>query len=94
MKHMLASVCRWPRTHWRQAGLLALVAGLGGCGGGAPLFTSDGRPTTQVQCTGNDWSNCTDNARAICNGEFDILDQSTDDAVRNLLFACKKKSGY
>ncbi|AOR72308.1 hypothetical protein BBJ41_27410 [Burkholderia stabilis] len=72
---------------------MALVAGLGGCGG-APLFTSDGRPTTQVQCTGSDWSNCTDNARAICSGDFEVIQQSTDDAVRNLLFACKKKSGY
>ncbi|KEZ06680.1 hypothetical protein GQ57_06525 [Burkholderia sp. MSh2] len=90
MKHMLASVCRWPRA----AVMLALVAGLGGCGGSAPLFTSDGRPTTQVQCTGSDWSNCTDNARAICNGDFEVLQQSSDDATRNLLFACKKKSGY
>ncbi|ARF89896.1 hypothetical protein BURCENBC7_AP4494 [Burkholderia cenocepacia BC7] len=47
-----------------------------------------------MQCTGSDWSNCTDNARAMCNGDFDVIQQSTDDAVRNLLFACKKKSGY
>jgi hypothetical protein len=47
-----------------------------------------------VQCTGSDWSNCTDNARAICNGDFEVIQQSSDDATRNLLFACKKKSGY
>ncbi|HEF4755203.1 hypothetical protein KTF24_02540 [Burkholderia multivorans] len=94
MKHMLASVCRGPRALLRGAGLLALVVALGGCGGGAPLFTSDGRPTTQVQCTGDSWSNCTDNARAICNGEYDVLQQSTDSGTRSLLFACRKKSGY
>ncbi|MBF5008165.1 hypothetical protein NUV26_13850 [Burkholderia pseudomultivorans] len=94
MKHMLASVCRRPGRLLRRAGLLALIAGLGGCGGSAPLFTSDGRPTTQVQCTGDSWGNCTDNARAICNGEYDVLQQSTDGGVRSLLFACRKKSGY
>ncbi|MGU7783645.1 hypothetical protein [Burkholderia sp. PU8-34] len=94
MKHMLASVCRRPGSWHRQVGLIALLAGLGGCGGSAPLFTSDGRPTTLVQCTGNSWSNCTDNARATCNGEFDILKQSEDSGVRSLLFACRKKSPY
>ncbi|WP_260463951.1 hypothetical protein [Burkholderia sp. Bp8963] len=95
MKHMLASVCRRPGSWWRPAGAIALLAALGGCGGSAPLFTSDGRPTTLVQCTsGSGWSNCTDNARATCNGEFDVLKQSDDGGVRSLLFACKKKSPY
>ncbi|WP_198364222.1 hypothetical protein [Burkholderia ubonensis] len=95
MKHMLASVCRRPGALLRRAGAIVLLAVLGGCGGSAPLFTSDGRPTTLVQCTsGDSWGNCMDNARATCNGEFDVLQQSVDGGVRSLLFACKRKSGY
>lgn len=95
MKHLRAPVLRQPDMLLRSVGLVALIAGLGGCGSSAPLFTSDGRSTTLVQCVSGDaWSNCMDNARAACDGELDVLRQSVDEGVRSLLFACKRKSGY
>ncbi len=71
---------------------LALSAALAGCGGGAPLFTGDGRPTSVVQCSAQGPSSaCAENARGMCGGDFDIVKQSTSNGVRNLLFACKAK---
>ena len=74
------------------AGLAALaaLAGLAGCGSSAPLFLSDGRPTTQVQCPDSQTS-CEQQARAACGGAFDTVRQSTDDGQRTLLYACKAK---
>ncbi|RDV00523.1 hypothetical protein [Trinickia dinghuensis] len=70
----------------------ACAAVLAGCGGGAPLFTGDGRPTTVVQCSASSaWDNCTEHARAICGGDIDILKQSDADGQHKLLFACKAK---
>nr|WP_240324745.1 hypothetical protein [Trinickia diaoshuihuensis] len=70
----------------------ACAATLAGCGSSAPLFTSDGRPTTVVQCSASSaWDNCTEHARAICNGDIDILDQSDVEGSHKLLFACKRK---
>ncbi|CAN0627925.1 KY49.ctg7180000000016_quiver, whole genome shotgun sequence [Burkholderia multivorans] len=94
MKHILASVCRQHDALLRRAGMIALMAGLGGCGGSAPLFTSDGRPTTLAQCTsGDSWNNCMDVARATCNGDFDEIRRTVDSGVRSLLFACTGKRG-
>ncbi|WP_443111473.1 hypothetical protein [Burkholderia sp. FERM BP-3421] len=71
---------------------IALMSGLSACGGSAPLFTSDGRSTTLVQCpAGGPWETCTQNAQGICGGDFDTIQQSVDNGVRNLLFACKPK---
>ena len=68
------------------------AAALTGCSTSAPLFTSDGRPTTAVQCSAaSPWENCTDHARGICQGDIDVLAQSTADGVNKLLFACKAK---
>lgn len=65
---------------------------LAACGTSAPLFTSDGRPTTVVQCSAaSAWDNCTEHARAICGGDIDVLDQSDVDGSHKLLFACKRK---
>jgi hypothetical protein len=70
----------------------ALGAALGGCGGNAPLFTGDGRPTTQVQCpSAGPWDTCLQNARGICQGDFDVIQQSTGGDSRTLLFACRAK---
>lgn len=70
----------------------ACAAIVAGCGGSAPLFTSDGRPTTVVQCSaGSAWDNCTEHARAICGGDIDILQRSDADGQHKLLFACKAK---
>lgn len=78
----------------RRLAVLAVAAStlLAGCGGSAPLFTSDGRPTILVQCSAQGpASACTENARGMCEGEFDVINESTDNRVRNLLFACKPK---
>ncbi|WP_374193441.1 hypothetical protein [Trinickia mobilis] len=71
---------------------VAFAAALGGCGGSAPLFTGDGRPTTQVQCPAAGPSDtCVQNARGICQGDIDVIQQSSGGGVRNLLFACRAK---
>ena len=68
------------------------AAALAGCGGGAPLCTGDGRPTTVVQCSAaSAWENCTEHARAICGGDIEIIQQSDVDGQHKLLFACKAK---
>lgn len=65
---------------------------LTGCGGSAPLFTSDGRPTTAVQCSGaGPWDNCIENARGICQSGIDVIQQSEVDGTHKLLFACKAR---
>lgn len=76
---------------FRLLTVAALGAALGGCGGGgAPLFTRDGRPTTQVQCpAAGPWDACTENARGICEGDFDVIQQSTTNGSHDLLFACR-----
>jgi hypothetical protein len=86
------------RSHGRgaAAGLavcaVLLCVALAGCGGSAPLFTRDGRPTTLVQCPAQGpLTVCTENALAICGGEFDIVKQSTNNGVRNVLFACRAR---
>lgn len=72
--------------------MAACAAVLAGCGGSAPLFTRDGRPTTAVQCSlASAWDNCTEHARAICGGDIDIIQQSDANGQHNLLFACKAK---
>jgi hypothetical protein len=72
--------------------MAACAAFVAGCGGAAPLFTGDGRPTTVVQCSvSSAWDNCTEHARAICGGDIDIIQQSDVNGQHNLLFACKAK---
>ncbi|WP_133646589.1 hypothetical protein [Paraburkholderia flava] len=76
-----------------RVGAMLAVAGcvaLAGCGSSAPLFLSDGRPTTQVQCPDGQDS-CEQQARAACGGAFDTVRQSTDNGQRSLLYACKPK---
>jgi hypothetical protein len=84
------------RSHGRGAAArpavcaVLLCVALAGCG--APLFTRDGRPTTLAQCPAQGpLTVCTENARAICGGEFDIVKQSTNNGMRNVLFACKAR---
>ncbi len=76
----------------RLALTIALLASLAGCGGGAPLFTQDGRATAQVQCSAaGPWDTCQQHATGICGGDFDTIQQSSDGSVRTLLFACRTK---
>lgn len=72
------------------ASLCAAV--LAGCGGSAPLFTRDGRPTTEVQCSAaGPWDNCMDNARGLCGSDIDVIAQTEAGGAHKLLFACKAK---
>jgi hypothetical protein len=72
------------------AGAVSAVAALAGCSSSAPLFSPDGRPTTQVQCSAaGTWDACMQQARGMCGGAFDVVRQTTEGGVRNLLFACK-----
>lgn len=63
---------------------------LGACSSGPPLFLSDGRATTLVQCpVGSD--SCTQQAAASCGGAFDVVQQSSASGTLNLIYACRAK---
>ena len=67
----------------------ALASALGGCSS-PPLFLSDGRQTTLVQCpAGSD--NCSQQATASCGGAFDVVRQTIDNGTLNLIYACRTK---
>ncbi len=67
-----------------------VVAVLGGCSSSAPLFLSDGRATTLVQCpVGSD--SCSQQANASCGGAFDVVRQSAESGTLNLIYACRAK---
>ena len=75
---------------WRALVVGALCSAMAGCGSSKQLFTGDGRPTTLVQCPAEGpWDTCSQNARGICQGDFDVIKQSTSKGMRNLLFACR-----
>jgi len=65
------------------------LAALAGCSSAPPLFSPDGLPTTQVQCSAAGGDGCEQQARGMCGGPFEIVRQTTVNGVRNLLFACK-----
>ncbi|HTI18006.1 MAG TPA: hypothetical protein VL598_10110 [Trinickia sp.] len=72
---------------------IVLCSILAGCASSAPLFTKDGRPTTLVQCPAEgSAAPCLEQARGICGGDFDIVEQSTNRGQRNLLFACRAQT--
>lgn len=86
MKRSLSSFAR------RAGATLALgaVAALSGCSSSAPLFLSDGRTTTLVQCpAGSD--SCSQQANASCGGAFDVVRQSIESGTLNLIYACRAK---
>ncbi|HTJ95174.1 MAG TPA: hypothetical protein VL424_18925 [Pararobbsia sp.] len=72
---------------------LASIAAFGmlaACSSPYPLFTSDGRSTTMVDCTGGDWNLCQQRAQALCpSGTYDVIDRRNDSGGRGLLVACK-----
>jgi hypothetical protein len=73
------------------AGGLAMFAALAGCSSSPPLFLSDGRPTTLVQCPeGSD--SCAQQARASCGGQFETVRQSRDNGTLSLIYACPVKA--
>ncbi len=68
----------------------ALLAGLAACSSSPPLFLSDGRPTTLVQCPeGSD--SCVQQARVSCGGQFDVVRQSSSNGTVSLIYACPAK---
>lgn len=69
---------------------IGAVLALGACSSSAPLFLSDGRATTLVQCpAGSD--SCSQQASASCGGAFDVVRQSTENGTLNLIYACRAK---
>jgi hypothetical protein len=86
MKRSLSSFAR------RACATLAAgaMAVLSGCSSSPPLFLSDGRATTLVQCpAGSD--SCSQQASASCGGAFDVVRQSTENGALNLIYACRAK---
>ncbi|AXL50642.1 hypothetical protein DSC91_002952 [Paraburkholderia caffeinilytica] len=86
MKRSLSSFAR------RAGATLALpaIVLLCGCSSSAPLFLSDGRQTTLVQCpAGSD--SCSQQANAACGGAFDVVRQSRDNGTLSLIYACRAK---
>lgn len=72
--------------------IMATVSVLSACSSAPPLFSPDGRPTSMIQCpSAGGWRNCEENARAMCAGDYDVLDQISDNGQNNLLIACKAK---
>ncbi|MFT4064722.1 hypothetical protein [Paraburkholderia sp.] len=64
------------------------IAVLGGCSSSAPLFLSDGRPTTLVQCrVGSD--SCSQQAAASCNGAYDVVRETSESGTLSLIYACR-----
>jgi hypothetical protein len=92
MKRSQTSAARL--AHWGRgaslAAALAMTGALAACSSAPPLFSSDGRPTTLVQCpAGSD--NCEQQAQAMCGGAFDTMRTTTNNGVRSLLYACRGK---
>jgi hypothetical protein len=88
--HMTRQFSFFARRAWCAALAVSAVAALGGCSSSPPLFLSDGRQTTLVQCpAGSD--NCAQQATASCGGAFDVVRQSTDNGTLSLIYACRAK---
>ncbi|MBN3803346.1 hypothetical protein GXB81_09800 [Paraburkholderia sp. Ac-20336] len=77
----------------RRSGIMlaaGAVVALGGCSSSAPLFLSDGRATTLVQCpVGSD--SCSQQASASCSGAYDVVRQSSEGGTLSLIYACRAK---
>ncbi|VVD91887.1 hypothetical protein PIN31009_01671 [Pandoraea iniqua] len=71
-----------------SSGMLTLS--LSACGTSAPLFTSDGRPTQQIQCSAASSGDCDQRARTQCAGKnYDVLTRDVSGNVANLVIACQ-----
>ena len=70
--------------------VLAGLASLGACSSAPPLFTADGRSTTQVQCPASGpAATCEQAATGLCGGAFDTIGTSLKAGLRTLIFACR-----
>lgn len=75
------------------AGMGVMLSALAACSS-TPLFMSDGRPTTQVQCQATDSGSCTAQAQARCGDVgFDTVDDAVQNGVHTLVFACRQQQG-
>lgn len=75
-------------TQWLAS--VAALSTLAACSSPYPLFTSDGRSTTMVDCTGADWNLCQQRAQSLCpSSTYDVIDRRDDSGGRGLLVACK-----
>jgi predicted small lipoprotein YifL len=93
MKRSQIFAARPARASWRAVGSAVALAGLvtlAGCGSSAPLFSPDGSPTTLVQCA-NGSDLCEQQASAGCSGGYEVVRQTVEGGMRNLLYACKRK---
>ncbi|VVE56907.1 hypothetical protein PHO31112_05132 [Pandoraea horticolens] len=71
-----------------SSGLLTIT--LSACGSSAPLFTSDGRPTQQIQCSATNAGDCDQRARTQCQQKgYDVLARDVSGGVANLVIACR-----
>ena len=86
MKRSLSSFAR-PACATLAAGAMAVLSG---CSSSAPLFLSDGRATTLVQCPVGSES-CSQQASASCGGAFDVVRQSSESGTLSLIYACRAK---
>ncbi|AHN74513.3 hypothetical protein DA70_08550 [Pandoraea pnomenusa] len=69
-------------------GLLTVT--LSACGSSAPLFTSDGRPTQQIQCSATVAGDCDQRARTQCQQKgYDVLTRDVSGGVANIVIACQ-----
>jgi hypothetical protein len=72
--------------------MLLAVVSLSACSSAPPLFSSDGRPTTLIQCpAAGGLQLCQENARATCAGDYDVIEQSSENGLNGLLIACKAR---
>jgi hypothetical protein len=64
------------------------------CSSAPSLFTSDGRPTKQIACSGaSSWDDCFAQAEALCPGSgYDILARNDADTSRSILIACRRSN--
>ncbi|VVD67186.1 hypothetical protein PTE30175_00405 [Pandoraea terrae] len=73
---------------------------LSACGTNAPLFTSDGRPTQQIQCAAaanqrdsQASLDCDARARSLCGGgDYETLRRTPEYGALTVLFACSRGS--
>ncbi|WP_052810937.1 hypothetical protein [Pandoraea vervacti] len=71
-----------------SSGLLTVT--LSACGSSAPLFTSDGRATQQIQCSAASAGDCEQRARSQCaQKDYDVLTRDVSGNVANLVIACQ-----
>jgi len=62
------------------------------CSSAPNLFTSDGRPTQRIACSGaSSWNDCFAQAEAMCQGAgYDVEARNNTESDRSVLIACRR----